>query len=181
MYTRFFSPLGFSILLLVLLSTKTSAQTFPTLTCERVGLSEQTIPLKNNKLTLVCVVFSNKASEDLETWLNPVYSKFIAKTGMMDDMYDVNLHFVAAFSGATKAFKGEFVKKVEKQGEKELIPHIHMADKEDFVNSPGFKIDSKTVPYFYVVDASGNILYTCSGAFNQSKMDKIEAIVIDHL
>lgn len=157
------------------------AQSFPSITCDRVGLPAQTIPLKNSKLTLVCVVFSNKASEDLETWLNPVYTKFIAKTGMMDDMYDVNLHFVAAFSGATKAFKGEFIKKVEKNGDKDLVPYILMADKEDFVAAPALKVAAKAVPYFYVIDATGTIVYSTSGPYSQAKMDQIESIVIDNL
>lgn len=172
----------FSLFLIIIGITKlAAAQSFPEITCERVGFASQQIPLKNNKVTLVCVVFSNKASDDLETWLNPVYSKFVAKTGMMDDMYDVNLHFVAAFSGATKAFKGEFIKKVEKQGEKELIPLILMADKEDFVASSALKVDSKAIPYFYVIDATGKILYMSLGPFSEAKMDKIESIVIDHL
>ena len=50
------------------------------------------------KYTIIGIAFSKNSQEQFESWVNPVYNKFIAKTGMMDDLYDVNTYFIALFN-----------------------------------------------------------------------------------
>jgi predicted transcriptional regulator len=39
------------------------------------------------------------------------------------------------------------------------------------------KIDKTDSPWFFVIDAAGNVLYTTSGAFTEAKMEEIEKIL----
>jgi hypothetical protein len=39
------------------------------------------------------------------------------------------------------------------------------------------KIDKTDSPWFFVIDAAGNVLYSTSGAFTEAKMEEIEKIL----
>ena len=39
--------------------------------------------------------------------------------------------------------------------------------------------DKNDVPYFFVLDKEGKILYATSGAFTSGKLDEIEAVIDD--
>ena len=85
------------IFLLILTATITFSQTMPVISGETISNKKVNIPgdLKG-KYSLLCFASSQKAQADLESWLEPVYIKFIAKTGLMDDMYDLNIFFIPA-------------------------------------------------------------------------------------
>lgn len=86
---------------------------FPELTGETLSEEVLTIPTDTRgKYTLVGLASSEKAEEFLRGWYEPVYNKFIAKTGMFDDMFDVNVFFVPMFSGSKKIGKGKVMKKI---------------------------------------------------------------------
>lgn len=79
---------------------------FPSISAERIGGQEVRIPdAFKGKYSLIGVGSSKKAEDELRTWQVPVYNKFIAKTGLMDGMYDVNVCFLPVFTGAMKAAK----------------------------------------------------------------------------
>ena len=69
---------------------------------------------------------SKKAEDDLRSWQNPVYNKFIAKTGLMDNMYDVEVCFLPLFTGAAKASKNQVIKKLEQNNEKLVLDHVYV-------------------------------------------------------
>src|SRR6187200_2022966 len=71
------------------------AQVIPPFTGETLENKQVTIPSDTKgKYTFLCFASGMKAQKDLETWLDPVYNKFIAKTGLMDEFYDVNVFFI---------------------------------------------------------------------------------------
>src|ERR1041384_5925809 len=76
---------------------------FPVLKGET--LDDKTISIPNDtkgKSTILCLAYSKDAEEDLKTWYEPTYNKFIAKTELMSDAYDINLYFVPMFTGVVQ-------------------------------------------------------------------------------
>ena len=77
---------------------------FPSMSGETLDGKKVTIPLVNSgKMTLVGLAYGSNAQEALVTWYEPVYDKFVAKVGMFDKQYDINLYFVPMFVGLKQA------------------------------------------------------------------------------
>src|SRR5215467_3076999 len=82
---------------------------FPSMTAETVDDKKVNLPQDTKgKYTLLGLAYSKKSEDELNTWLNPVYSTFIQKqTGMIQGFsYDVNVYFVPMFTGVNAAAAG---------------------------------------------------------------------------
>lgn len=162
--------------LAVLLSVTVSAQKeFPELSGET--LEESTISLPEDtkgKLTMVGMAFSKKAEETLKTWYTPMYDKFVLKRGIFDHLYDVNLYFIPMYTGAKKAAYNKTLKELKESNRKDLFPYILFYKGELKPYSESLGMDNKNLPYFFLLDEEGKILYQTKGLFNESKMEKIE-------
>ncbi len=143
---------------------------------------DKTVSIPNNtkgKFTLVGMAYSKDAEEDLKTWLNPVYNKFIAKTGMMDMDLDVNLFFIPMFAGVKTSVAEQAKKKLKSGTDKAFYPHILFYKGELKTYSDALGFDRKDTGYFFVLDRNGKIVYATSGKFKQDKLDEIEDIIIE--
>jgi hypothetical protein len=131
------------------------------------------------KFTLVAMAYSKGAEKDLETWLQPSFDKFIAKTGMWDATMDVNLYFIPMFTGVNKATAGPARKKIKDKTDKQLLPHIlfYVGDLDKYRNELDF--EKRDTPYFFVIDKNGKIVHAVSGAYSDKKMETIEDIILD--
>ena len=108
---------------LSLLSIEGKSQEIDNITGQTIDQKRITMPADvKGKYTLLCFASSTKAQKDLETWLDPVYQKFIAKTGIMDDMYDVNVFFIPLVKGSNQMFAENMT-----SGE---IPYLFLLDKD---------------------------------------------------
>jgi hypothetical protein len=138
----------------------------------------------NGKYTLLGLAFSKKSEDDLNTWMEPVFWKFIDKPeGKIDQLfgngssYDVNAYFVPMFTGiktaATKTAKRKALKKMDSR----LIPSIlfYKGKLKPYKESLDFQ--QKDIPYFFVLDKNGKIVYAASGRYTPEKMAKVEEIV----
>jgi hypothetical protein len=137
------------------------------------------------KYTLLGLAFSKKSEDDLNTWMEPVYWKFIDKPeGKIDQLfgnyssnYDANAFFVPMFTGvktaATKAAKRKALKKMDPR----LISSIlfYKGKLKPYKDALDFK--KKDIPYFFVLDESGKIIYATSGRYTDAKMAKVEQLV----
>ena len=107
-----------NILICIALALGTNAQDgkdFPTLSGETLQGGEISIPESSKgKPTIVGMAYSPKAEDALRTWFNPAYDKFIIKSGMFDDMYDVNVYFIAMFTGVKQTVMNNSKKKMRK-------------------------------------------------------------------
>jgi len=84
-------------------STAQIGKQFPAITGETLEDVEITIPSDTKgKFTLIAMAYSKKSDEELQTWFEPVHYKFIAKAGMFDKDYDVNVYFIPMFTGVKK-------------------------------------------------------------------------------
>lgn len=155
-------------------------QPFPEMETETVDDEVITLPQDvNDKYTLLGLAYSKKAEDDLNTWFSPVYHKFIKEaTGVFASFaYDINVYFVPMFTGVNAVATGKVKKKTAEELDPKLVPNIlfykgNLKDYKDALN-----LDDKKVPYIFIVDQEGKIVYATSGEYTDKKMEKIEAVL----
>jgi hypothetical protein len=162
----------------LLLSTPPVGDMFPELKAETLDDKTITFPADTKgKSTLICMAYSADAETDLRTWYEPTYDKFIAKTGLMDDMYDVNVYFIPMFTGVKALGADKAKQDMKKTVQEDLQPHVVIYRGELDAYKEKLKMDDKTKPYIYVLDKEGKILFVTSGAYTEDKMDEIDEYI----
>lgn len=160
------------------LSAQVVGKMFPNMDAETVEDKKMSLPGDvKGKYTLLGLAYSKKSEDELNSWFNPVFSKFIQKTngGLMAGMgYDVNVYFVPMFTGVNAAATGTAKKKAIKNVDPQLLPYILFYKGELKTYKDALDFDKKELPYFFVLDPEGKIVYATSGKFSEEKMDAIE-------
>ncbi len=169
--------------LMVFLCVMTSSgllvsQTIPSFTGTTADNKSVSIPsVSKGKYALICFASSKKAQADLETWLDPVYNRYIAKTGFMDDMFDVDVFFVPIFNGAEGAMQEGIKRRFLETAQKDLWPHLIFCDKSLKETLGSLNMQKEDVPHFFFLDKDGKIVYRTSGAYTEEKFDAIDELV----
>ncbi|PZR41596.1 MAG: hypothetical protein DI538_00655 [Azospira oryzae] len=142
---------------------------------KKVKLPEATI----GKYTLLGLAYSKKSEDELNSWFSPVFAKFIQKTGgLMAGMgYDVNVYFVPMFTGVNAAATGTAKRKAMKNVDPQLLPYILFYKGELKTYKEALDFEKKDIPYFFVLDKDGKIVYATSGKFTEDKLDEIEGAI----
>jgi hypothetical protein len=174
-------------ILLLVCSGQLSAQVvgtvFPLMETETVDDKKVILPTDvKGKYTLLGLAYSKKAEDELNTWFSPVFEKFVRKnTGSLFEGlgYDVNVYFVPMFTGVNAAATGTAKKKALKNTDPQLLSNIlfYKGDLKPYKEALDF--EKKDTPYFFVVDAEGNIVYATSGKFSEKKLAEIEEVIED--
>ncbi|MCX6273748.1 MAG: hypothetical protein NTV09_00900 [Bacteroidetes bacterium] len=150
-------------------------QTVPPFTGETLENKTITIPSDTKgKYTLLCFASSMKAQEALEGWLDPVYNKFIAKTGLMDDFYDLNVFFIPVFKGSNASMQGTVKKKFNETAQADIKGHVLFCNSDLGEVTTALHLQNDDTPYFFLLDTTGNIVYHTSGAFSEEKFDALD-------
>lgn len=123
------------------------------------------------------MAYSSKVEEDLSSWYEPIYDKFVAKRGMFDKDYDVNLYFVPMYIGLKQAAYESTLKELKKSNRKDLFPYILFYKGSLEPYDTELKMSDKKQPYFFILDEQGKIIYSTSGVFTDKKMDEIEEVL----
>ena len=155
---------------------------FPDMQAETVDDKKINLPADTKgKYTLLGLAYSKKSEDELNTWFSPVYNKFIKKaTGMMAGMgYDVNVYFVPMFTGVNAAATGTAKKKALKNVDPLLLPYILFYKGELKTYKEALDFEKKDIPYFFVLDAEGKIVYATSGRFSEAKLGELEDSIED--
>lgn len=155
---------------------------FPNMDTETVEDKKVTLPTDTKgKYTLLGLAYSKKSEDELNTWFSPIYNKFVKKaTGMMAGMgYDVNVYFVPMFTGVNAAATGTAKKKALKNTDPVLLPNILFYKGELKTYKEALDFEKKDIPYFFVLDPEGKIVYATSGRFTEDKLDEIEESIED--
>lgn len=163
--------------LLTLVSKAQVGEVFPIIETEKISGEKVLLPQKyEGRYVLMGIGTSKKAEEDLKTWQQPIYNKFIAKTGIMDDMFNVEVCFIPVFTGTAKMAKSKVIKKLKENNEPMVINHVYIYSgvRETFES---IGVDERSEPYFILVDSLGRIVWIEQGHFKQSYFDDIEAIL----
>ena len=150
---------------------------FPPMEAE--SLSNEIVNLPDDlkgKFSLIGLAFSKKAEDNLKTWFSPVWNQFVREHGKADIFatdYDINLFFIPMFTGhKTVAYK-KVMAKVQKTTDHNLHPHIlfYKGTMKPYKETLGFK--GKDVPYFYMMNETGKIIWQTSGPYSDPKMQEI--------
>jgi hypothetical protein len=155
-------------------------KTFPDMTAETVEDKKVNLPQDvKGKYTLLGLAYSKKSEDELNTWLNPVYNTFIRKqTGMIQGFnYDVNVYFIPMFTGINAAATGTAKKKAIKNTDPQLLPYILFYKGELRTYKEALDFERRDIPYFFVLDPQGKIVFATSGAYNDQKMESVEAVI----
>lgn len=150
---------------------------FPAMEAET--LSEQMVNLPDavkGKYTIIGLAYSKKSEDDLKTWFSPAYNQFMrkpSKTDIFASTYDINLFFIPMFTGhKTVAYKS-VMGKVKETVDAQLHPHVlfykgTIKEYKDALNFQG-----RDVPYFFMMDDTGKIIWQTSGEYSAAKMQEV--------
>lgn len=155
---------------------------FPSIEGETLSGKQVKIPESTQgKITIVGMAYSKKSEAMLKTWFQPMYNKFIAKSGMFDADYDVNIYFIPMFTGTKKLAYGKTIKKLKESSKKDLHPYVmfYKGELEPYVTD--LKMERDDLPYFFVLDEDGEIIYTTKGFYNDNKMEVLEEAIENNL
>lgn len=150
---------------------------FPSL--EGESLTHEMINLPTDvsgKYTLVGLAFSKKSEKYLNSWFNPVYQQFIYKpetTSLFAGNFDVNVYFVPMFTGAKRPAYEKVMEKVSETIDPKLQPYVlfYKGTLKEYKDVLDF--EGKDLPYFYILDPEGKIIYNTSGQYSDRKMQEI--------
>lgn len=174
----------FCMLWLALLCGFTNAQVigtmFPEMKAETVDDKQVMLPADvKGKFTLLGLAYSKKSEDELRTWFEPVFGKFVQKAeGLLAGMgYDVNVYFIPMFTGINAAAEGTAKRKAMKNLDPQLFPYILFYKGELKPYKEALDFERRDIPYFFVLNAEGKIVYATSGAFSDQKLDAIEDVI----
>lgn len=150
---------------------------FPAMEAETVEDKKVNLPVDvAGKYTLIGMAYSKKSEDELNSWFQPVFQKFIQKTkGVLAGFtYDVNVYFVPMFTGVNAAATGTAKKKASKNIDPQLLPYILFYRGELKTYKEALDFEKRDIPYFFVLDPQGKIVHATSGKYTEEKMDAVE-------
>ncbi len=173
-----------TVLLLVVASvvfSQTTGIMFPEM--DGVTLDNHHVSIPNDtkgKYTFLALAFSKEAEHDLNTWTEPLYYHFMPESkgkNLFASFYDVNLYFVPMFSGAAKAIEKGARKKAIEHLDKKLHSKVLFYKGSVKEYKKTLEMKDKKIPYFFLLDESGNIVHTSSGKYTSKKMIPFDDIL----
>ncbi len=168
------------ILSIATLQAQVIGKQFPDMEAETVEDKKVMLPQQAiGKYTLLGLAYSKKSEDELNSWFSPVFGKFIQKTsGLMAGMgYDVNVYFVPMFTGVNAAATGTAKRKALKNVDPQLLPYILFYKGELKPYKEALDFEKRDIPYFFVLDPAGKIIYATSGAYTEEKLDAVEEVI----
>ena len=153
---------------------------FPNMDTETVEDKKVSLPGDTKgKYTLLGLAYSKKSEEELNSWFQPVFQKFIQKNkGLFEGFgYDVNVYFVPMFTGVNAAATGTAKRKAIKNIDPQLLPYILFYKGELKTYKEALDFERKDIPYFFVLDPDGKIIFATTGKYTTKKMDDVEEVL----
>ena len=140
------------------LSAQVTGKLFPVMEAETVEDKIVTLPADAaGKYTLLGLAYSKKSEDELNSWFQPIFEKFIQKNkGLFESFgHDVNVYFVPMFTGVNAAATGTAKRKAIKNVDPQLLPYIlfYKGDLKPYKDALDF--EKKDIPYFFVLDKDG--------------------------
>ncbi len=138
----------------------------------------------SDKFSIVGLAYSKKSEDDLKTWFEPMYNQFIYKPetpSVFDFTYDVHCYFIPMFTGAKRPAYQKVMKKLQKTIDKRLLPYVlfYKGPLKEYKKALNFQ--GRDLPYFFVLNPEGKIVYSTAGRYTKSKMQEIVEAVDEAL
>lgn len=154
---------------------------FPEMEAETVEDKKVNLPLDvQGKYTLLGLAYSKKNRKmNLTLGFNLCLRSSFKKTGgvLSDFSYDVNVYFVPMFTGVNAAATGTAKRKALKNIDPQLLPYVLFYKGELKKYKETLDFEKKDIPYFFVLDPNGKIVFATSGKYSPDKMDKVEGVI----
>lgn len=175
---------AYKILFILFLFNLTSfaqiGQQFPDISVTDLNDKSLNIPEDSKgKFTLVGVAFSEKAQDDLYSWSQPVFSEFMDENNMSSLVYDPNVYLILMFTGANQVAYKNAKKKITEGTDESLKDNVvlYKGAMEDYRDELNMK--DKKVPYFYVLDKEGEVIYTAKGGYSKQVLKEVGDLIED--
>ncbi len=172
--------LMFATVLTLSAVAQVTGKMFPAMEVETVEDKKVNLPQDvKGKYTLLGLAYSKKSEDELNSWFQPVFEKYIQKTkGLLAGFtYDVNVYFIPMFTGINAAATGTAKRKALKNIDPQLLPYVLFYKGELKPYKEALEFDKKDVPYFFVLDPTGKIVHATIGKYTEDKMDEIESVI----
>ena len=172
--------LMFATVLTLSAVAQVTGKMFPAMEVETVEDKKVNLPQDvKGKYTLLGLAYSKKSEDELNSWFQPVFEKYIQKTkGLLSGFtYDVNVYFIPMFTGVNAAATGTAKRKALKNIDPQLLPYVLFYKGELKPYKEALEFDKKDVPYFFVLDPTGKIIHATIGKYTEDKMDEIEGVI----
>jgi hypothetical protein len=154
---------------------------FPVVEGETLTNKNISVPVSTKgKYTLVGVAYSKKSDDLLKGWYSPMYNTFVSPpTSSMfpQDDYDVHMYFVALMKGIYKVADKGITNKMKEGIDKRFHDNILVYQGKIKDYKKELNLGEKDVPYFFVLDKKGKIVYHTSGAYSDKKMFNIQSAI----
>jgi hypothetical protein len=146
------------------------------------SLLNKTVNLpQKGKVSLVALAYSQKSEEYLKNWRKPLFDLFIQAPGtnlFEFDPYDANIKFVVLLTGANKLGAKKVFTALEENVQPHWQEHIVVVKGKTLndyeVLDLGKSKGEREIPYFFLMDKNGKIVYATSGAYTSQKQKELE-------
>lgn len=136
---------------------------------------------QTGKVSLVALAYSQKSEEYLKNWRKPLFDLFIQAPGtdLFDfEAYDANIKFVVLLTGAKKIGTKKVFTALEENVQPQWKEHIVVVKGKTLndyeVLDLGKSKGAREIPYFFLMDKNGKIVYATSGAYTSQKQEDLE-------
>ena len=167
------------LLLLLPLFVRAQGDAFPAFSGETPDGTKVDLPMKGTGYTIIGMAYGKQAGPILEEWYEPAYLRFVAGHGLFASQYDAQVWFVPMFVGINKAAYEPTMRKVRKGEAPEVADRIVFYKGELAPFQDALGMDRKDIPYIFVLDGQGRIVYRTEGSFTDDKLHAIEDILME--
>lgn len=150
---------------------------FPLIEGENLNYIDVDLPEDTKgKYTLIAAAFSRMSEQDLMTWSDPIYNHFIRKPaeGQLFALeYDLHVYFLPLITGAKKIGYKSVMNEMQTTMDSLLHHHVLFYDGKSKHYRQPLYYKGEDVPYFYVINPEGNMIYTTRGKYSPEILQKI--------
>jgi hypothetical protein len=154
---------------------------YPAMSGENLQRKDVSLPIKNGKVTLIALAYSEKSEDDLKAWRSALFDLFIQAPGtdlFNFEPYDGNVKFVVLLMGINKAAAGKVKTKLEENVKDHWKEHIVVVKGKNIDHYPSLDLGKakkeRTKPYFFLLDKNGKIAYSTSGSYTKEKYNELD-------
>ncbi len=164
-------------------ASQSIGKSFPAMQVETMDDKVMNLPEDTKgRVTLIGMAYSKKSEEDLNTWMAPVFQTFIQQKikdgGLFASFaHDIDVYFIPMFTGIHAAAKGIAKKNAAKHLDSRLLPYVLFYQGSLKPYKEALDFEKRDVPYFFLLDQNGNIVYATSGTYTDQKMEAIEEAI----
>jgi hypothetical protein len=127
----------------------------------------------SDKHQVIVMAFGKHNEKELDSWLQPVYDKFIQKTGLIDLMFDAHVYLLTVLNGVEAAAAKANINKLKNETDEALHPNILLLKSGADLIFQTLKPDTKQV-HVYLINRNGKVLQMVKGKYNEDKMEALE-------